>query len=144
MSYSDRQLQRNENIVLKSRPTLVSVIIGIIWFPPILAFLVRLIRRGTTELTLTNTRVIGKTGIIKTESLDSKLDKVQSVAVKNGLWGKIFGYGTVCITTAGSVVNFKDISKPEKFKQAVLRQQDLFEEDKARKQAEMMASAIAK
>lgn len=144
MSYSNRQLQRDESIVIKSRPTLVRVIIGIIWFPPIIAFFTRLIRRATTELTLTTNRVIGKTGIINTRSLDSKLDKVQSVSVENGFWGKIFGYGTVCVTTAGSIVYFKDISKAEKFKQAVLRQQDLYEEEKARKQAQLMASAMVK
>lgn len=56
----------------------------------------------TTTLSLTETSVVGKTGIIKSKKLASPMSKVQDVGVSNGLFGKIFGYSTVTVSTAGS------------------------------------------
>lgn len=51
---------------------------------------------------LSTTNVTGKKGLINTVKLVSPIGKVQDIAIKNGLWGKILGYHDIIITTAGS------------------------------------------
>ncbi len=143
MGYASKTLSRNETIIKEGRLSWACVIVGLIWFPPIIAFLVRLIHRFTNELTLTSTRLCGKTGLIKTNSLDSKLDKIQSVSVKSGLFGKIFGYGDITVTTAGSTVKFSCIGGAEQLKRLIMSQIDIAQEEKSRAQAKEMASAMA-
>lgn len=145
MSYAEKNLARNEKIVVTGKPSFASVIGGILW-PPIIGFFTRLIRRATTELTLTNTRLIGKTGLIKTASLDIKLDKIQNVSVKSGLGGKIFGYGTITISSAGTAeggMQFMFMSKAESLKQQIMAQIDIASEEKTKAQAQEMARAMA-
>ncbi len=143
MGYTERHLGKNETIIREGRVSWARVALGIIWFPPLLAFVLLFIRHFTDELTLTSTRVVGKTGLIKTKSLDCKLDKVQSVSVSNGLWGKLFGYGTVAVTTAGSTVKFPFIHAAEKLKLQLLEQMDIAQEEKSKRQAQEMAAAMA-
>ncbi len=58
------------------------ILIGLVWFPR------DLINYFTTKLEITNRRIKGKIGLIKTNELDSPLNKINSVQVKQGLCGK--------------------------------------------------------
>lgn len=78
-------------------------IIGIIWL------VVRYIGYKTNDLILTNKRVFGKCGLISTTQMQSPLNKIDSVSFKNGLIGKIIGYGTVRIATASTTFKFRFI-----------------------------------
>lgn len=53
-------------------------------------------------LTISNNVVTGHRGIIKSQTLKSPVSKVQDVSISNGLLGKIFGYHTITVNTAGS------------------------------------------
>ncbi len=143
MGYAKKNLGKNEKIIKEGRLSWACVLVGIIWFPPILAFFARLLNRFTGELTLTSNRLVGKMGIIKSASLDSKLDKIQSVSVSSGLWGKIFGYGNIEVKTAASTVIFKNIGGAEKLKQLIMAQIDIAQEEKMKEQAAQMAAAMA-
>lgn len=44
----------------------------------------------------------GKIGFIKTTDMVSPISKVQDLSVHSGLLGKIFGYSTVTVSTAGT------------------------------------------
>ena len=94
----------------------VFITIGVIWA----------IFRGlvfvTTELALTNKRVIAKSGIIRRNVIDVSLSKVEGVTYRQGIIGRIFGYGSILVrgTGVGQVpVGF--IAKPEQFKHEVGR-----------------------
>ena len=54
------------------------------------------------SLIMTETAIIGKTGIIRTKQLTSPIQKVQDISVSNGLFGKIFKYYTITVATAGT------------------------------------------
>ena len=95
-----------------------------------------------TELGLTNKKVMGKYGIIKTKVMDSPLNKVNSVTVEQGLGGKIFGYGKIVISTSSGGYNFNYIKSADSFRSAVMEQIDIAEEEKFRKQAEQLAGAM--
>jgi len=101
-----------------------------------------LIRFLTTELSFTNKRLIGKTGLINTKTLDSPLNKINNTSVSSGLFGKIFGYGNVHITTSSGAYIYKGIATPDNFKTDLMNQIDQFDEDRIKKQAAEMANAI--
>lgn len=76
---------------------------GIMMVPALLCAVVILIQQKTSYLRMTETAIIGKVGLIWTKKMASPISKVNDVSVHSGLLGKIFGYSTVHISTAGSV-----------------------------------------
>jgi uncharacterized membrane protein YdbT with pleckstrin-like domain len=55
-----------------------------------------------TEITVTNRRIIYKTGFISRNTVEMNLDKVESVLVQQSLIGRMFDYGTVIVRGVGS------------------------------------------
>lgn len=53
-------------------------------------------------LVLTASDITGKVGIIKSAKLAAPLSKVQDVEIDSGLLGKVLGFSTVKVSTAGS------------------------------------------
>lgn len=53
-------------------------------------------------IALTETRLVGKIGFIRSKELSTPLSKVQTIGVENGLLGKIFRYHTIVIANAGT------------------------------------------
>ncbi len=129
--YTESNLIKNERVVLKAKKSFIAV------FPHFINFL-------TSELAITDKRVIGKVGLIRTHSVTSSLNKIQNVTVSSGLIGKIFNYGTIKIETAGSEpVKFYGIKNPEAFKKAVFAQMELFDQERVKEQAMQMAAAMS-
>ncbi|GEM_PF-2251764 len=112
------------------------IIVGIFWF------FRDLLRYASNKIVLYEGHIEGKTGLIKTKKLNSPLDKVQSVSVSSGLFGKIFGYGTISITTAGSIVAFDGIKGANKLNVLINEQIEKAAEAKMAKQARLMAEAM--
>lgn len=129
MSYIENNLSNGEKVVLEGKVHWIKII------PHVIAFF-------TTKLALTNKKVIGKVGFIKKATLDMPLNRVQGITFAQGLFGKIFNYGTIEISSAADKVTFHYIAKPEAFKKAVLNQMDIFEDEKVQKQATTMAKAM--
>ena len=79
----------------------------------LLLFLVALIRRKTTELVLTDRRIITKRGFIARETVEMNLGKVESLHVSQGLLGRMLGYGDVTVVGTGSSLEpLRGISRP--------------------------------
>lgn len=55
----------------------------------------------STEMGITSKRVIRKSGLIMRDTAEIRLSKVESVSVKQGFLGRIFGYGDVIISGSG-------------------------------------------
>jgi uncharacterized membrane protein YdbT with pleckstrin-like domain len=74
----------------------------------------------TTELALTNKRVISKWGIIRRRNIDTNLNKIEGVSFHQGIIGRFLGYGSVVIRgTGGDHQPVPFIRAPEEFKKAV-------------------------
>lgn len=130
-NYAETNLTKDEKIIQKAKKSFIAI------FPHFIRFL-------TTELALTNKKVIGKVGLIRTYSVASALNKIQNISVSSGLFGKIFGYGTIKIETAGAEpVYFYGIKKPESFKKAVFTQMDIYDQERIREQAAQMANTMS-
>lgn len=66
-----------------------------------------------TENGVTNKRVIHKEGIISRRTDEMRLKSIESIYIRQGFWGRIFGFGTVVITGRGQGdVILKWIEKP--------------------------------
>jgi len=71
-------------------------------------------------LALREDAVVGKTGFIKTVKVVAPISKIQDVSVHSGLFGKLFGYSTVTVSTAGTAGTeyiFTKVANAEEFQQ---------------------------
>ena len=76
-----------------------------------------LIRRTTTELAVTDRRVIYKTGILQRHSMEMNRSKVETVGVNQSILGRLLGYGTVVVRgTGGSFEPIPFIGDPLTFR----------------------------
>jgi len=72
-----------------------------------------IIRRQTTELVLTDRRIIMKRGLVSRDTVEMNLNKVESLHVNQGLMGRILGYGDVTVVgTGASLEPLRGISSP--------------------------------
>ena len=73
-------------------------------------------------LALTESSVIGHSGILRSKKLTAPLNKVQNIGLSNGIMGKIFKYHTVTVATAATDTMefvFKQMAKAQEFSDAV-------------------------
>ena len=94
--------------------TIVAALFGLI---ALLSGLSAFIRRSTTELAVTDRRVIFKTGVFQRHSMEMNLSKVETVGVNQSILGRILGYGTVMVRgTGGSFEPIPFIGDPLTFR----------------------------
>jgi len=75
----------------------------------------------TTELAVTNKKVIGKAGFIRRASVDLPLGKLESITIDQGIIGRIFNFGTVLVHgIGGNRVGIPNISSPLEFRRVVM------------------------
>jgi len=76
-----------------------------------------LLRRISTELAVTDRRVIYKSGIIARHTLEMNRGKVESVDVDQSVLGRFIGFGTIIVRgTGGSLEPIRMISDPLTFR----------------------------
>ncbi|HWI37473.1 MAG TPA: PH domain-containing protein [Burkholderiales bacterium] len=74
----------------------VATIVGLLFIG------VALVRRGTSELVLTDRRIIAKRGFIARTTVEMQLAKVESLHVHQGLLARMLDYGDVTVVGTGS------------------------------------------
>lgn len=73
-----------------------------------------------TELSITNKRVIAKTGVIRRDTVELNLNKLESIDVNQGIIGRMLGFGTITVKgTGGTQSAIKGISNPLDFRRVV-------------------------
>lgn len=74
----------------------------------------------TSELVITDRRVLIKVGFIQRHTFEMFISKIESVAVFQSMLGRLFNYGTVEIRgTGGSSESFTTIAAPLAFRDAI-------------------------
>jgi uncharacterized membrane protein YdbT with pleckstrin-like domain len=126
MRYVENNLIPGEQVVYRAElhwiifiwPAIFSLIlIGIPWL------IAAILQKKTTEMAVTNKRVIIKTGIISRRSIEMNLSKIENIEVNQNIIGRIFGYGIITIIgTGGTHEPFNTVSQPLDFRKAVLAQ----------------------
>ena len=78
------------------------------------------IRRASTELAVTDRRVIFKRGLVRRHTVEMNMDKVESVDVDQSVLGRIFNYGDVTVRgTGASIEPLRLIDDPLAFRSSV-------------------------
>ena len=77
-------------------------------------------RRWTTEIAVTDRRIIYKRGFIRRRTIEMHLDKVESVDVDPSILGRILNYGDILIRGVGvGIEPLKNIESPITFRNNV-------------------------
>lgn len=124
MSYIDESLIEGESILHRARVSWWSqfglVLLGVILLIVVVGlffFIAAWVRVRSTEIAITNRRVIAKFGFIKRHTVEINLDKVEALRVEQGFWGRVLNFGTIFISGAGtSVAPIRDIADPLVFR----------------------------
>ena len=127
-----------EDMEFLSTPLIVLVVIAVLWM------LLLILEFCSMTLVLTNKRAIGKAGLFKKRVLDYPIEKINTVGLKSTLFGSIFHYQTVSLTTGSekALIMFKGISNANQFKNAVTDAVEKHQEEARIKQAEEIARAM--
>jgi uncharacterized membrane protein YdbT with pleckstrin-like domain len=86
----------------------------------LIVLLAAIVKRASSDFAVTNKRVMMKTGIFNTRSVELLLGKIEAIAVNQTLAGRMFGYGNIVVTGSGGTEEaFSDIQAPLEFRRAV-------------------------
>lgn len=104
-----------------SAAMLLRVVGGLIVVAGLVALLQSWIRKVTTEVAVTNKRVIKKTGLIQRLTAEMNMDKVESVDVDQSILGRLLDYGTIVIRGTGSgLEGLRYIANPLALRSAII------------------------
>jgi uncharacterized membrane protein YdbT with pleckstrin-like domain len=132
-SYIEQVLGRDEKIIATAKIT------GWIYFGPVLVtvftfgllcpvLLIPYIQRATTDLGVTNKRVIAKSGLISRRTVEQRIQKIESIRINQGILGRMLDYGTIMVHgTGGATTPIRNVANPFAFKRAVESVIDDFE-----------------
>jgi uncharacterized membrane protein YdbT with pleckstrin-like domain len=109
-SYVDSVLISGETVMHRGHlslwPHAWKILLGIVLLPLFglgLIFLAWVwILYKTTEIAITNKRIIAKFGFISRSTIEINLPKVESVQVDQGVLGRMLDYGTIIVAGAGT------------------------------------------
>ena len=132
MSYIDDSLIPGETILHRARVSYWSqaglIILGfllLIVVVGLVLLVVAYIRVKSTEIAITNKRIIAKFGFIKRDTVEINLDKIEALRVEQGFWGRMLNFGTLIISGVGSTIDpMRDIADPLVFRRKFMEATD--------------------
>lgn len=81
------------------------------------------ITKISTEFTVTNKRVVAKSGFISRQTIEINLSKIEGLGVNQNILGRILNYGTVYVSgTGGAHAPFYYIADPLSLRKTVNEQ----------------------
>lgn len=93
---------------------------GLVLFIAISFIVIAVVRVISTELALTTNRVIAKTGFIRRNTVELRLEKVEGFVVDQSIVGRIFNYGSVVVSGTGGIKTpIPFIYNPTEFRRVV-------------------------
>jgi len=132
MSYIDDSLIPGEVVVHRARVSWWSqaglVVLGVVLFVVVIGIFflaVAWVRVRSTELAITNKRVIAKFGFIKRDTVEINLNQVEALRVEQTFLGRMLNYGTIIVSgTGGALDPFPDIADPLVFRRKFMEATD--------------------
>ena len=80
------------------------------------------IKQISTELVITNRRVIAKYGFIATTTFELMMNKVEGANIDQTVAGRILGYGTILVKgTGGGISPIDHVAEPYRFHAALMQ-----------------------
>lgn len=132
-SYIESALTKGEQVVYQGKVSIWSMgpllLIGLLLLPVfglgLIFWAIAAIRFLTTELAITNKRVIAKFGLVSRATIEINLQKIESIQVRQGVLGRIFNFGSIVVAGAGSPqAPVPGISDPMTFRRTFIDTQE--------------------
>jgi uncharacterized membrane protein YdbT with pleckstrin-like domain len=92
-----------------------SSVTGFLFLVGVAMLLMAILLVSSSEIAVTNKRVILKTGIMSRKVIELQLNKSEGLQISEGM----LGYGSIKITSGGIVESFSFLAKPFDFKKQV-------------------------
>jgi uncharacterized membrane protein YdbT with pleckstrin-like domain len=93
-----------------------AILIALAALPGLGAFIVTFAAYLKSEVTLTDRRLMFRTGLIFRTSGESPLENVEAIYITESIFGRLLGYGTVAATTLGGAsFPLPYIASPQRF-----------------------------
>ena len=130
--YVQNVLTSNEKIIYEAEISMWAqsrlIVFGIITLPILIGFvflLVAYVHTISTELAITNKRVIAKFGFIRRNTVEINLSKIESIQVHQGLLGRLFNFGSLVVSGAGAPqAPIPGICRPLEFRKKFMEAQE--------------------
>ncbi|MBA6254409.1 MULTISPECIES: PH domain-containing protein [unclassified Colwellia] len=132
-SYVISNLIKDEEVVYEGKTSVWSllpkILIGLLLLPVygigLIFWASAAIAYYTTELAITNKRVIAKFGLIRRDTVEMNISKVESIQVEQGIIGRIFNFGSIVVAGAGDPkAPIPGISTPLEFRKMFFEAQE--------------------
>lgn len=144
-SYVDKILSDSESVLLRAKLHWINYVPAFIWLAIVVGLVISIeddatstlvgfigtsivivsllltwIRHWTTELAITDRRVVAKTGLIARDTNELNRAKIEGVDVQQSILGRILNYGTISVRgTGGAIAPITRIRNPIAFRKAV-------------------------
>ncbi|AWL28970.1 PH domain-containing protein [Acinetobacter defluvii] len=136
-NYIEENLARDEKIIVKAQVTWLSqfwyLLFGglfvlmalpsknvIFFLLGIIFIAIAVIHVVTTELALTSRRIIAKSGLVRRNTIELKVNRIESLGVDQGVLGRILNFGSITVKgIGGSHAPIPYIARPMEFRQQV-------------------------
>lgn len=127
MNYIEQSLGLHEQLVARARfhwwytfKAWLALILLFWCIIGIVIFFEMMIRKWTTEIGVTTTRFVDKTGLFALHTKEMALPNIEGVRVEQTFWGRIMGYGHLRIEGTGvDAIVLPDIADPIGFRRAI-------------------------
>jgi uncharacterized membrane protein YdbT with pleckstrin-like domain len=132
-SYVETTLLKGESVQYEGKVSVWSLLpkiaVGLVLIPlygvGLLLLVSAAIRYYTTELAITDRRVIAKFGLIRRSTIEINLSKVETIQVDQSILARIFNFGNVLVAGAGSPQTpIPGISNPLRFRRFFFETQE--------------------
>ena len=132
-SYVKSNLIKGEEVQYEGKTSIWSllpkILIGLVLLPVygigLIFWVSAAIAYYTTELAITNKRVIAKFGLIRRDTVEMNISKVESIQVEQGIIGRIFNFGSIVVAGAGDPkAPIPGVSKPLEFRKMFFETQE--------------------
>lgn len=146
MGYVENNLMKNERIVYQAqlhwwifvRP-IIFLIFGLAFFTSgeegaaknigliivivsLISLIWQFIKKKNSEFVVSNKRVVLKSGVISRNVNEVVLSKAEGMNVNQGLFGRIFGFGSIIVTSGGATNSYHNIADPLRFRKEINEQ----------------------
>ena len=133
-SFVETTLAPGETVKYQARVSVWSlwflILLGVatMWFVfGFVFFLIAFLRWWSTELAITDKKVVAKYGLISRQTVEILLPRVESIQVQQGFIGRICNFGTLVMSGTGTAqAPIVGISNPLMFRRVLLSVQEEF------------------
>lgn len=107
------------SVMFKLHPA-IKLFALLVFLMGVLKFTQMLVLKVTTEIAVTSSRLIYKRGLIARSVGEMNIDRIESIAVMQSFWGRIFDFGRLIIHGMGvGEIVMPNLAEPIRFRRAI-------------------------